>query len=79
MSRCESCDCVMSAKDMFRTVELEDGTKKEIIENLCNSCINQYVYAADLLPTHSYQHERVTDLLWEDVGEGTLGNYGSDW
>lgn len=73
-SRCDSCGVPLEPHEMFRTVELEDGTKKEIIDNMCNSCIHQYVYAADELPTKDYQHQRVTDLLWDDVGNAGLGS-----
>lgn len=75
-SRCDSCGVPLEPHEMFRTVELEDGTKKEIIDNMCNSCIHQYVYAADELPTKDYQHQRVTDLLWDDVGNAGLGSGG---
>ena len=52
--RCESCGSVMSTKDIFRTVEIEDGKTMEIIDNLCNSCVGRYVYGADALDSHFY-------------------------
>ncbi len=78
-SRCESCDSPLEPHEMFRTVEVEDGKTVDIVDNTCNNCLHQYVYAADLLPTHEYQHQHITDHLWESNGEGTLGNDGSDW
>ena len=78
-SRCESCGVPLEPHEMFKTVELEDGSKKDIIDYMCNNCIHRYVYAADELPTHTYQHQDLTDFLWTDLGEGSLGNNGTDW
>ena len=79
MSTCVSCVALLEPHEMFRTVELEDGSKKEIIDNFCSNCLHQYVYAVDSLPTHTHHHQHITDRIWEDLGEGTLGNDGSDW
>ena len=37
--KCSSCDGVMSPKEIFRTVEIEDGKTMEIIDNTCNDCL----------------------------------------
>ena len=72
-SRCDSCGVLLDAHEMFRMVEIEDGTKIEIQDNMCNNCIHQYVYAADELPTKDYQHQHITELLWESTNENWLG------
>lgn len=72
-TRCESCDKLLSAREMFKTVVLEDGTKKEIIDNFCFACIGTFVQNADMLETRSYQHQHISDRFWDDNG-ASLGN-----
>jgi len=65
-SRCESCGVLLEPFEMFRTIELEDGTKKEIIDNMCNPCLSLYVTHSDELDSHSYAFEHEIDILKQD-------------
>jgi hypothetical protein len=67
MSRCESCSSVMSPKEMFRTVEIEDGRTMEIVDNLCSVCIGKYIYGIDALDSHFYACSDNTEYLIEGI------------
>ena len=67
MSRCESCGLVMSPKEMFRTIEVEDGKTMEIIDNICSTCIGKYVYGVDALDSHFYTCSDDTEYLIEGI------------
>lgn len=72
MSRCDSCGSVMSPKEMFRTIEVEDGKTMEIIDNLCSVCMGKYVYGIDALDSHSYVCEDDTEYLIEGISHRSL-------
>ena len=62
MSRCPSCDSILTTAEMCRTLTLEDGT--EVYEEFCNDCLNLYVYQVDDLSTSSYVFEHETEHLF---------------
>lgn len=74
MSRCKSCDCVMSPKEMFRTVEVEDGKTIEIIDTLCSGCIGKYVYGVDALDSHFYACSDDTEYLIAGISSKNSNN-----
>ena len=57
----------MSPKEIFRTVEIEDGKTMEIIDNTCNDCLGKYVYGVDALSSHYYVCEDDTECLIEGI------------
>ena len=74
MSRCESCGSVMSPKDMFRTVEIEDGKTMEIVDNLCSTCVGKYVYGVDALDSHFYTCSDITECLISGLAARSTDN-----
>lgn len=65
MSRCTSCDEILQDHELTRTttVQLEDGTTKEIYEEFCHRCLSLYVYGYDELNVREYQQEHLTEDL----------------
>ena len=59
--RCISCSKPLSPKELFRKVELEDGSFKEILDDFCNTCLNSYVKNIDNLDSREYAFEHVTE------------------
>ena len=59
--RCVSCNNPLAPHELFRTVELEDGTTKEIQDDTCNRCIQEYVRNIDNLDYREYAHEHLTE------------------
>ena len=62
MSRCTSCNNVLSPYEMIDKIELEDGTLVD--ETFCTECKNKYVWNADKLPTKEYAFEHITEELY---------------
>ena len=61
--RCCSCGNPLESHEMIREVELEDGSKKMIIDDMCNTCIGKYVTRVDELDSHSYTFEYETEVF----------------
>lgn len=64
MARCESCGRPLTGSELFRKVELEDGSTKEIIDYICNSCLSTYVRNVDELETKDYAFQHLTELSY---------------
>ena len=51
---------------MFRTITLEDDTTIEVVDNMCNHCIKDYVDNVDDLDSHSYAFEHETEQIYSN-------------
>jgi hypothetical protein len=68
MSKCESCGVPLLPRELFRKIELEDGTEVEIQDNFCNRCLEHYVYRVDDLDYREYAFEHLTEnVLFENT------------
>jgi hypothetical protein len=67
--RCDSCNNPLEPHELFRTVELEDGTKKEILDNMCNPCLSAYTSGGGLarLDAHSHAFEYETEYFSNEL------------
>lgn len=67
--RCDSCGNPLEPHELFRTVELEDGTKKEILDNMCNPCLSRYTSSGGLarLDAHSHAFEYETEYFSNEL------------
>ena len=67
--RCVSCNNPLEPHELFRTVELDDGTKKEILDTTCNSCLSMYTSSGGLarLDAHSYAFEYETEYFSNEL------------
>lgn len=59
MSRCKSCDNILTRTELEMRIILPDGSWK--YEDFCTSCLNSYVYQVEKLETEEYQFQHLTD------------------
>ena len=71
--RCISCQKPLSPKELFRKVELEDGSITEILDDFCNTCLNSYVRNVESLESREYAFEHITE--YEFSGRGDFAKY----